>query len=81
MATEAAAAAEVGKGFHGSSTRKAFFRYPLLAYPNHVVVLTSRPREDGLKLGEWLRIHTYQGQTKFVSKHESHILAMFEDHS
>ena len=25
--------------------------------------------------------HTYQGQTKFVSKHESHILVMFEDHS
>ena len=24
--------------------------------------------------------HTYQGQSKFVSKHESHIHAMFEDH-
>ena len=51
MATEAAAAAEVGKGFHGSSTRKAFFRYPLLAYPNHVVVLTSRPRQGGFEAG------------------------------
>ena len=50
MATEAAA--EVGKGFHGSSTRKAFFRYPLLlaSYPNHVVVLTSRPREGVFRL-------------------------------
>ena len=30
--------------------RKAFFRYPLVAYPNHVVVLTSRLHESAVKL-------------------------------